>query len=71
MTIRDVYEQSFEEKKQAMIQQREEWTKKLIDDNLKFYPQASRDVLEFIANLVATSRSPFSISFLRRVSSFF
>lgn len=52
MMIRDVYEQSFEEKKQAMIQQREEWTKKLVEDNLKFHPQASRDVLKFIANIL-------------------
>ena len=46
------YEQRFEEKKQIMIRQREEWTKKLIEDNLEFYPQASRDVLEFIANIL-------------------
>ena len=46
------YEQRFEEKKQTMIRQREEWTKKLIEDNLEFYPQASRDVLEFIANIL-------------------
>ena len=52
MMIRDIYEQRFEEKKQTMIRQREEWTKKLIDDNLTFHPSASRDVLEFIASIL-------------------
>lgn len=43
---------SIEKQRDLMIKQREEWTNKFISDNLKFYPDANKDVLEFIANFL-------------------
>ena len=40
------------DKRERMIRQREEYTKKFVEDNLEFYPDASKDVLRFIADFL-------------------
>ena len=39
-------------KKEPMIKQRKEYIEKFVEDNLKFYPDASKEVLRFIADFL-------------------
>lgn len=44
--------QEFDEKRETMIRQKIEWAEAFVNDNLKFFPDADKNVLSFIADFM-------------------